>query len=123
MSNVSFTLTYVLEQVLRDNYADEETGKLPLKESQWVRQLIRDYLEITDTPLSLDPYQIADFIYRNCESSSKDAAERWLRSMTDQEIGQLELSDVLMALVPGYAGDIEELVEENEEERRDEEER
>lgn len=119
MSEADSKLVSVLVDLLEE-YADEETGELPVKESQRVRRLIRDYLEITDSPSGLDPYQIADFIYWNCESASQDATERWLRSMTDQEIGQLQLGDVLMALVPGCAGDIEELAEENEEERRDE---
>jgi hypothetical protein len=122
MSEADSKLISVLEAALRDEYADEDTGELSLEESRGVRGLIRDCLEIADSPSERDPYQIADFIYWNCESASRDAADRWLRSLTAKQLAGLGFGDVLAALAPGLAGDIEELAEENEAERRDEKE-
>jgi hypothetical protein len=76
--------------------------------------LIRDTLEITDSPSSRNPGDIADFIYWNCESLSRDAAERWLRSLMEHEVARLQLGDVLSALAPGLGGDIDELADDNE---------
>jgi hypothetical protein len=84
--------------------AEEAIGtqkSFSFKESQRVRRLIRDTLEITDSPSSRNPGDIADFIYWNCESLSRDAAERWLRSLTEHEVARLQLGDVLSALAPG----------------------
>jgi len=118
MSDFDSSLTSVLEQVLRGNYADEETGELSLKESQRVRRLIRDYLEITDSPSERDPFQIANFIYWSCWSASRDAAERYLDSLTEKQVADLLFGDVLALLAPGQEASIEELADENEEERR-----
>ncbi|HYS86322.1 MAG TPA: hypothetical protein VEN78_15170, partial [Bradyrhizobium sp.] len=93
-----------------------------LAESQRVRGLIRDCLEITDSPDSRDPYQIADFIYWNCSSLSRDAAERYLRSLTDKEVAKLDVGSVLALLQPGLERDIGELAGETAAERRDEKE-
>jgi hypothetical protein len=114
MSEADSKLISILQAILREWHCDEDTEELSLKESQRVQRLIRDYLEITDSPSSRDPYQIADFIYWNCESLSRDATERWLRSLTEQEVARLLLGDVLGALAPGLAGDIDELADENE---------
>ena len=120
MSEADSKLISVLEAILRDEYADEDTGELSLEESRGVRALIRDSLEIDDSPSDRDPYQIADFIYWNCESASRDAADRWLRSLTAKQLAGLGFGDVLAALAPGLAGDIEDLANENEDERRKE---
>lgn len=122
MSEADSKLISVLEAALREECADEDTGELSLEESRGVRGLIRDSLEIDDSPSERDPYQIADFVFWNCESASRDAAERWLRSLTEKQLAGLGFGDVLAALAPGVAGDIEELADENEAERRKEKE-
>jgi hypothetical protein len=93
--------------------ANEHTGELTAADSQRIQRIIRDTLEITDSPSSRDPYQIADFVYWNCESLSRDAAERWLNSLTEKELAGLEFGDVLSALAPGLAGDIDDLADED----------
>ena len=113
MSEADSKLISVLEAALRDEYADEDTGELSLEESRGVRGLIRGCLEITDSPSDRDPYGIADFIYWNCASASRAAAERWLGSLTEKEIARLQLGDVLSALAPGLEGDIDELADED----------
>jgi hypothetical protein len=120
MPGANSKLISVLEAILRDEYADEDTGELSLEESRGVRGLIRDCLEITDSPSERDPYQIADFIYWNCESASRDAADRYLASLTDRQVAGLGLGDVLALLQPGLERDIEKLADENEGERQDE---
>jgi hypothetical protein len=122
MSEADSKLISVLEAALRKECADQDTCELSLEESRQVRRMIRDSLEITDSPSGRDPYQIADFIYWNCESASRDAADRWLRSLTEKQLAGLGFGDVLAALAPGVAGDIEALANENEDERRDEKE-
>lgn len=120
MSEADSKLIAVLEQILRDDHADAETEELSLQESQKVRRLIRDYLDIEDSPGECDPYQIANFVYWNCWSASQAAAERYLASMTENQVANLLLGDVLALLRPGLDEDIEELADENEEERRGE---
>jgi hypothetical protein len=119
MADANSSLTYVLERVLRENHADEETERLSVKESKLVYQLVTDYLE-TDNPWwdSLEPRQIADDIYGSCEGLSVNAAERWLASLTAEELAALQLGDVLMALQPGHYDEYEQQADENEEERR-----
>ena len=97
--------------------ADEETGELSLEESRRVRRSIREWLEISDEPSSSDPYQIADFIYWNCGSAERDAAERWLASLTAKEREALVFGDLLEALQPDAADGINQLADENEAER------
>jgi hypothetical protein len=107
------TLETVLWNLLEE-HLEGDADELTPAESQRVGRLIRDTLEITDSPSSRDPYQITDFVYWNCSSGSKAAAERWLRSLSEQEVARLQLGDVLSALAPGVEGDIEELADENE---------
>jgi hypothetical protein len=99
---------------LLEGYLEEGADELTPAESQRVGRLIRDTLEINDSPSSHDPGEIADFVVGNCLSESRTAAERWLRSLTEQEIARLQLGDVLSALAPGLERDIEELADENE---------
>ena len=110
-------LSDVLERILRDEYADAETGKLPEASAQQVRRFFREYLDTWDSPFSSDPVEIADFIYWNCESVSRNAAERWLNSLTAEALGKLRLGDVLGLLQPGLHADVDALARENEEER------
>jgi hypothetical protein len=117
MSAADSKLLSVLEAILIEQHAAEETWQLPVEELRRVQRLILDYLEISDRPSSREPHHIAEFIYWNCWSASRDAAERWLRSLTDEEVKGLQLGDVLSALAPGQDGGINELAEENE--RRD----
>lgn len=122
MSEADSKLMSVLEAILRDEDADEATGELSPAEHRRVRGLIRDYLEISDSPSERDPYQIADFIYWNSLSGARAAAERYLASLTDTQVAELSLGDVLALLQPGLERDIERLVDENEGERREEKE-
>jgi hypothetical protein len=115
LSKLETVLWNILEEHLEGD-ADELTPA----ESQRVSRIIRDTLEITDSPSSRRPGEIADFIYWNCWSASRAAAERWLRSLTEQEVARLLLGDVLGALAPSLADSIEELADENEAERRGE---
>jgi hypothetical protein len=94
------SLEAVLGDVL-DKCLDEGADELTPAESHRVRRLIRDTLEIADSPSSREPYQIADFIFWNCESGSRDAAERWLKSLSDEQVADLRLGDLLAALAPG----------------------
>jgi hypothetical protein len=96
-------LISALETILTEE-ADEETGQISLEEWKKVRRLIREYLEITDSPSELEPNQIAHFIYWNCEELSRSAAERWLRRLTVEEVARLYLGDVLALLQPGQYG-------------------
>ena len=113
MSEADSKLISVLEAILREWHSDEDTEELSPAESQRVQRLIRDYLEITDSPSSREPYQIADFVYWNCESASRDAAERWLNSLTEKQLAGLAFGDVLSALAPGLAADIDDLADED----------
>ena len=122
MSEANFDLMSVLERILQDEYADEDTGELSPAEHQRVRRLIRDYLEISDSPSERDPYQIAFFVCQNCSELSQAAAERYLASLTDRQVAGLGLGDVLALLQPGLERDIEKLADENERERQDEKE-
>jgi hypothetical protein len=45
--------------------------------------------------------------------ASRATSERWLLSLTDQEVARLQLGDVLAAVSPGLAGDIDELADED----------
>lgn len=122
MPEADSKLISVLEAIFCDEYTDEATGELSPAEHRRVRGLIRDYLEITDSPNSREPYQIADFIYWNCWSASRAAAERYLASLTDTQVAELNLGDVLALLQPGLERDVGELADENEDERQDEKE-
>lgn len=113
MPEADSKLISVLEAILREWHSDEDTEELSPAESQRVQRLIRDNLEITDSPSSRDPYQIADFVYWNCASASRDAAERWLRSLTDEAVARLDVADVLAALQPGLDDDINDLADED----------
>src|SRR5258707_11942459 len=100
VSEANSKLICVLEAALTQ-CADAGTGELSLAESRRVRRLIRDSLEISDSPDSRDPYQIADFIYWNCLSASRAAAERYLGSLTEKEVAKLDVGDGLALLRPG----------------------
>ena len=52
MSEADSKLISVLEAILREWHSDEDTEELSPAESQRVQRLIRDYLEITDSPSS-----------------------------------------------------------------------
>jgi hypothetical protein len=112
VSKLEVVLWNLLEEYLEDG-ADE----LTVGEAERVGRIIRDTLEIDDSPSSREPYQIADFVYWNCESASRAAAERWLGSLTEKEIARLQLGDVLGALAPGLADDIDDLADEDDEGR------
>ena len=86
---------------LLEEYLEEGADELAPAESQRIQRLIRDALKITDSPSSPDPGEIADFIYWNCESASRESAERWLQSLTGDQMTRLSLNDVLAALAPG----------------------
>jgi hypothetical protein len=101
-------------------YLEGDADALTAAEADRVGRIIRDTLEITDSPSSRDPGEIAYFIYWNCTSASRAAAERWLRSLTEKEVARLQLGDVLSALAPGLAGDIDDLADEGEAGRRGE---
>src|SRR5438445_11600139 len=118
MPEADSKLISVLEAILREWHSDEDTEELSPAESQRVQRLVRDSLEITDSPSSRDPYEIADFICCNCSSGSQAAAERYLASLTDRQVAGLGLGDVLALLQPGLERDIEKPADRNEEERR-----
>jgi hypothetical protein len=118
MSADDSKLIDVLDAMLTEWYADEDTGLVPIEEAQRVRRLIRDCLCIADSPASREPYQIADFIYWNCESASRDATERYLTALKKEQIATMQLGDVLACLSPGLSNDIDELADEAEAERR-----
>jgi len=103
---------------LLEEYLEADADELSASEAARVGRIIRDTLEIDDAPSSRDPGEIADFIYWNCWSASRVAAERWLVSLTEQEIARLQLGDVLSALAPGQAEENDELADENEAERK-----
>jgi hypothetical protein len=110
-----------LEIVLWDllkGYLEEDETELSIEVANDLRRRIREWLEVSDSPDGRDPYEFAHWICWNCETTV--AAERWLRSMTKEEIAELQLGDVLMALAPGVYNDIEGLAKENEEERNHE---
>src|SRR2546426_12835948 len=86
---------------LLEEYLENDADELSAAEANRVGRIIRDTLEIDDSPSSRDPGEIADFIYWNCSSGSRDAAERWLGSLTEKDIARLQLGDVLSALAPG----------------------
>lgn len=119
MSALNSKLISVLDAILTEWHADEETGLLPVEEFRRVQRLIRDYLAITDSPDSREPSLIADYIYWNCESASRDATDRYLSALTDKQIAKLQLGDVLSCLSPGLSNEIDELADEAEAERRD----
>ena len=91
---------------LLEEYLEGDADELTAAEAERVGRIIRDTLEIDDAPSSREPGEIADFIYWNCESLSRDGAERWLNSLTEKQLASLEFGDVLSALAPGLAGDI-----------------
>src|SRR3989442_1810166 len=105
---------------LLEEYHEGAAQELTAAEANRVGRIIRDTLEIDDAPSSRDPGEIADFIYWNCASASRAAAERWLCSLTEKEVARLQLGDVLSALSPGLSNDIDELADEAEAERRGE---
>lgn len=96
---------------------EEGEDELSDVDSRRVRRLVKETLEINDSPSSRIPGEIADYIYWNCDSLSRDAVERWLNSLTESALGELQLGDVLSALAPGMANDIDQLAAENEQER------
>src|SRR5262245_38959279 len=104
LSKLESVLWDLLNEHLED-LADELTPEV----AQRISRLVADTLETADSPNGRDPYQIADWIYWNCESASRVAAERWLVSLTEKDIVQLRLGDVLAALAPGHADQINEL--------------
>jgi hypothetical protein len=105
---------------LLEEYLEADADELSAAEAERVGRIIRDTLEIDDSPSSRDPGEIADFIYWNCWSASRAAAERWLGSLTEKDIARLQLGDVLSALAPGLEDDIDELADEAEAERKGE---
>jgi hypothetical protein len=120
MSAAASKLISVLEAILTEQHADEETGLRPVEEFRRVQRVIRDSLAITDSPDSGGPYQIADFIYWNCESASSHATERYLAALTEEQKAKFQLGDVLSCLSPGQYNDIDKLADEAEAERRGE---
>jgi hypothetical protein len=108
VSKLEVVLWNLLEEYLEDG-ADELTAA----EANRVGRIIRDTLEIDDSPSSREPGEIADFIYWNCASASRASAERWLVSLTEKEVARLQLGDVLGALAPGLEGDIDGLADED----------
>ena len=96
---------------LLEEYLEVDADELSAVEAARVGRIIRDTLEIDDAPSSRDPGEIADFVIHNCWSGSRAAAERWLGSLTEKDITRLQLGDVLSALAPGLAGDIDELAD------------
>src|SRR5258708_4184121 len=109
-----------LEGVLTDLLTERlEDGaeKISFADAARIDRQIRDYLAISDSPWGREPYDIADFICHSCGSASKDAAERWLQSISDEQRANLGLVDVLMLLQPGLEEDINALADENEDER------
>ena len=108
VSKLEVVLWNLLEEYLEDDADELTTG-----EANRVGRIIRDTLEIDDAPSSREPGEIADFIVHNCWSGSRAATERWLGSLTEQEVARLQLGDVLSALAPGLEGDIDELADED----------
>ena len=98
---------------LLEEYLEGDADELSAAEAERVGRIIRDTLEITDSPSRREPGEIADFVYWNCASASRAAAERWLRSLTEKEVARLQLGDVLSALAPGLEGDIDSLADED----------
>ena len=115
MSALNSKLISVLDAILTEWHADEETGLLPVQEFRRVQRLIRDYLAITDSPDSRDPHEIADWIYWNCET--KSPTERYLAALTEEQVAKFQLGDVLSCLSPGQYNEVDELADEAEAER------
>src|SRR5258708_32206153 len=105
-----------LEGVLTDLLTERlEDGaeKISFAEAGRIDSQIRDYLAISDSPWGREAYDIADFICASCGSASKDAAERWLQSISDEQRANLGLVDVLMLLQPMMDEEIDALAAEN----------
>jgi hypothetical protein len=98
---------------LLEEYREGDADELSAAEAERVGRIIRDTLEIDDAPSSREPGEIVDFAIHNCWSGSRAAAERWLNSLTQDEVADLQLGDVLAALSPGLEGDIDELADED----------
>lgn len=100
MPNESTLLVPTLERTLGE-LAHGATGELSRQQARNVRWMIRDQLKISDSPSSREPFAIADFIYWNCWSLSREATERWLASLRAEDLAALCFGEVLETLAPG----------------------
>jgi hypothetical protein len=110
-------LETVLVKILTERL-EEGADNLTFAEAARIDLQIRDYLIISYSPWGRTPFEIANFICHSCDSV--DAANRWLRSISEQERAGLTFIDVLQLIEPMKADEINELAEENEAEARGE---
>lgn len=108
MADLETVLVNILSECL-----EEGEEKISFADAARMNRQIRDYLGVSDSPWGREPVEIADFICHNCGSWSRDAAERWLSSISKQALERLGLVDVLMLLQPMMDEDIEALADEN----------
>src|SRR5712692_8437711 len=97
-------LESVLVKILSERLEEGEE-KISFAEAARIDLQIRDYLIISYSPWGRTPFEIAVFICHSCESV--DAAERWLRSISEQERASLTFIDVLQLSEPLKADEID----------------
>ena len=103
------TLSGLVEEEVR-----AETGELSVEKLEGIRHLLSIHLDITDSQRCHSPNEMAATIYSRCGSTSRDAAERWLRSLSEEERASLTLSHLLMALEADQAEQFSQLARKNE---------
>lgn len=91
-----------------------ETGELLAERLEGIRHLLNIHLDITDSQRCHSPNQMAATIYSRCGSTSRDVAERWLRSLSKAERASLTLRHILLALEADQAEQFSQLAGSNE---------